>query len=79
MSKTIVAVNELYDAYRDSLGVEAAEKLVNDAIVECGLKKQPAYPVEDILKICDVLKSKPGFIRIVAGFLRGRYLSERKG
>ena len=68
-----ILISELKDAYAASLGMETSSKLIDEAIIEVGLPFEKMYPVEDILKICRALRSKPGFIGIIAGVLQSQY------
>jgi hypothetical protein len=74
--KIEVSISEFRQAFSDSLGIEGAEKLVADAIKDAGLQIANSYSVAEALKICEVLKTRTGFIRIVAGYLSARYKTQ---
>jgi hypothetical protein len=68
-----VNANEFYDAFTQSLGTEGAKKVVQEAILESGLSVRNTYPIPEALKICDTLRKKPGFIRIIGSCLSARF------
>ena len=66
MVAKIIHIGEFYNLYSQNLGVEGAEKVINESIVASGLNIKRKYNAEGALKICDVLKEKGGFIKIIA-------------
>ena len=66
MVAKIIPINDLYNLYIPNLGVEGAETVVNESIVASGLNMKKEYTVEEALKICEILKGKGGFIKIIA-------------
>jgi hypothetical protein len=58
--------SNLINNLAQSLGMEGATKVVNDACFAAGVASKENFANEEVLKICDVLKSKQGFIKIVA-------------
>jgi hypothetical protein len=73
MPEAEVSTNEFYEAFNQSLGTEGAKKIVQEAILEAGLTLQASYPISEALMICDTLRKKPGFIRIVGSCLSARF------
>lgn len=74
-SSSNIPIKEFYDAFTESLGVEGAQKLVKESIIESGLPIINNYPLPDALKICETLKNRPGMVKIIAGFLAQRFNS----
>ena len=72
MVETSIPIQELIDAYTQSLGIEGAQKLIQDAIKEAGLPTKSAFSKEEAIKICEVLKTKKGFVGIIALALASR-------
>lgn len=65
---------EFIDSYKESLGIEGAEILIQSALVKQKIPPQHAYSKEDALKICEALKNSGGFIAIVANILASRFI-----
>ncbi len=61
----------LINAFKDSVGLEKAEAIVEDALVQTNLiETKYILTKENVLKICEFLKEKEtGVIRIVASCL----------
>jgi len=74
MPEAEVSTNEFYEAFNQSLGTEGAKKVVQEAILESGLTLQTSYTIPEALRICDTLRKKPGFIRIVGSCLSARFV-----
>jgi hypothetical protein len=68
-----INIKEFYDAYAESLGLEGARKIVDQAVIDCGLPKQQAFSPADAIKICEMLKKNEGYVAIIAGFLGARF------
>lgn len=72
MPKTQIERLLFIQAYRDSLGVEGAEKLIQDAIQSVGIPNRTFFDKEEALRICEALTKKPGFVGIIAKLLIAR-------
>jgi len=73
----MVLLERFYNAYSQSLGIEGSQKVVNEAVAEAGLEIKKEYSREEALKLCEVLKSKSGFVKIIAGFLMARLIIDK--
>ncbi len=73
----MILLEKFYSAYTQSLGIEGSRKVVNESLAEAGLEVKKEYSREEALKLCEVLKSKPGFVGIIAGFLTARVILDR--
>lgn len=74
MSTAKIPLQEFIDSYKDSLGVEGAEQLMNTVIYRAGIIRKPEFTKEEALKICRELKTYPGFIGIIGGILNSRMI-----
>lgn len=74
----MVLLERFYSAYTQSMGIEGSQKIVKDALSEAGLTVKKEYPRSEALKLCEVLKTKPGFVGIIAGFLAARVILEKE-
>jgi len=72
MAENKISLEELYNTYTQGLGLEGAKKIIREAIVESGLKVEEEYTKEEALKICEALKKKGGFIKIIANLFSAR-------
>lgn len=72
MSDKTIPIALFHEAYSQSLGVEGAQKLISEAIREAKLNVREEYSREDALIICDFLKKKSGYIKIIAITLSSR-------
>ena len=61
-----IYIQTLIDLLKESIGIEAAEKIVYEAVKEAGLSIKTGYTDEEFTKICDILKNRGGFIKIIA-------------
>lgn len=61
-----VDIRTLTDLFKESIGIEAAEKIVYGAIKEAGLSIKSFYSDDEYIKICEVLKKSDGFIKSIA-------------
>ena len=59
-------IQHLVNAFTQSVGLEAAQKLVIEAIEQAGLPVKEIYTKEEFLQICEALKEKGGYVRIIA-------------
>jgi hypothetical protein len=69
-----ISYKEFFDSFKDSLGSEGAEELLNKAIVQAHLVRKSEYTKDEAVKICEVLKVHGGFIGIVGGILEARFV-----
>ena len=61
-----INIEVLINLLKDSVGIEAAEKIIYQAIYEGGFSTKTIYTEEEFRKICDALKKRGGFIRTIA-------------
>jgi len=61
-----IYIQTLIDLLKESMGIEAAEKIIYEAVKEAGLPIKTEYMDEEFTKICDILKKRGGFIKIIA-------------
>ena len=61
-----IDIQTLIDLLKESIGIEAAEKVIYDAIKQANLPSKTFYTEEEFGKICDVLKNKGGFVKTIA-------------
>ncbi|MFH1289021.1 MAG: hypothetical protein ABII25_10060 [bacterium] len=73
----MIPIEKFYNSYVQTLGIEGSRKLVDDAVVQAGLFVKKEYRKEEALKVCEVLKQKKGFIKIIAGFMAGRAILDK--
>ena len=74
----MILLEKFYSAYSQSLGIEGAQKVVKEALFEAGLAVKKEYSRDEALKLCAVLKTKPGFVGIIAGFLAAKAILEKE-
>lgn len=78
MSDIRISVEKFLKAYNQSLGVEGARNLMKEVITQAGLPQRKEYSKEEAIKLCEFLKKKPGFVRIIAFALAGQILIEKQ-
>ena len=61
-----IDIKTLIDLFKESMGVEATEKIVYESIENSGLPVKMFYTNKEYIKICDVLKKRGGFIKTIA-------------
>lgn len=62
-----VDIQALIDLFKESIGIEAAEKTVYEAIRETNLPRKNSYNEEEFSKICDAFKNKGSpIVKIIA-------------
>lgn len=66
MENERVSLDDFYNAFVSTLGVEGTWNVIKEGIKSAGLEEEKEYSPEDALKICEMLKTKGGFVRIVA-------------
>ncbi|MFH1339537.1 MAG: ATP-binding protein [Candidatus Omnitrophota bacterium] len=59
-------IQALIQLFKESIGVEAAEKIVYEAVKNAGLPLKTYYTEEEFNAVCEVLKKRGGFIRTIA-------------
>lgn len=72
MVSKAITIETFYNAYSQSLGIEGAQKLIKDVIIEADLDLKDEYIRDEALQICDFLKKKSGFIKIISITLSSR-------
>lgn len=72
MSKTQIERLLFIQAYKDSLGVEGAEKLIQDTTQSIGVPNRTFFDKQEALQICEALAKKQGFVGIIAKLLIAR-------
>ena len=60
------SIQALIQLFKESIGVEAAEKMVCEAVKNANLPLKTYYTEEEFNAICGVLKKRGGFIRTIA-------------
>lgn len=70
----MVNIQEFYESYVQSTGIEGAQKLINEIISEVGLNLKKEYTKEEALKICEALKKRGGLVKIIGGFITARVM-----
>lgn len=61
-----LSVRDLIERLSPSVGIEAAEKFVYEAVDEVNLPRKTLYTKEEFQKICEALKKRGGYIKIIA-------------
>lgn len=61
-----IGIQVLIDLFKESIGIEAAEKTVYEGIKDAGLPSKTSYNEEEYSRICEALKKKGGFIKTIA-------------
>lgn len=74
MPEDKIKIEDFYDVYIQSAGEEGARRIIEEAIVEAELLLKKEYSKEEALKICEALKKKAGFIKILAGLFSARII-----
>lgn len=69
-----IAHEEFFSSFKDSLGIEGTHTLMAQMLMQTNIPKQEFYSIEEALRICDAMKTKGGFISIIAGILASRFL-----
>ncbi len=72
MNEPTLTKNELVNAYAQGIGIEGAQKLIKEIIDSLGLPDKSDYTKTEAIKICEALKQKDGFIKILACSLLAR-------
>lgn len=66
--------NEFITAYSGSMGIEGAEKLINEVTLELNLNYSTSFEKKDAVRICEILKARTGFIGLIGTILLARIL-----
>lgn len=61
-----INIESVVGLLRQSIGIEAAEKFVNEAIEEVGFSRKSSYTEAEFKSICEALKKKGGYVKIAA-------------
>lgn len=61
-----VDIQTLFDLLKDSVGIEAAEKMIYEAIKDANLSAKTFYSIDEFSEICEVLKKKGGYVKTIA-------------
>ena len=61
-----IEIQTLVNLFKESIGVEAAEKIVYEAAKNADLPVKTTYTEDEYSKICEALKKKGGFIKTIA-------------
>ena len=69
-----IPVNDFYNALNEHVGVEASQEIIQQALSKANLPIKDSYPLEDALRVCDVLKTNTGIVRVIGTHLRARFL-----
>ncbi|MFN3966537.1 MAG: sensor histidine kinase [Endomicrobiia bacterium] len=66
IEKKSINIQSIIWMLADSIGIEAAENILDKSIREVGFDRKVSYSEEEFLKICENLKKKGGYIKIFA-------------
>gem|GEM_PF-6878225 len=66
---TTISKTDIINKLSESIGIEKATSLVNEAASSSGLTGKNDYNQDEALKLLEVLKQQGGIIKIIAGFL----------
>ena len=69
-------IQALVQLFKESIGIEAAEKIVFEAVKEAGLPLQSYYEEEEFNAICEALKKKGGVIKAIASVVTSSVYSD---
>lgn len=72
MTEERITLEELHNLYKEGLGIEGAQSIIKDAIIEAGLNEEKEYIKEEALRICGALGKKGGFVKIIANLFAAR-------
>lgn len=61
-----IDVQTILDLFKESIGVEASEKIIHEDIKNANLSLKSFYTFEEFCRICDELKKRGGFIKKIA-------------
>ncbi|MFH1540775.1 MAG: histidine kinase dimerization/phospho-acceptor domain-containing protein, partial [Elusimicrobiota bacterium] len=65
-----INIDVVVELLKPSVGIEAAEKFIYDAIKDISLQRKKFYPEDEFKKICESLKKKGGYIATFATILQ---------
>ena len=66
--------SEFITAFSGSMGIEAAEKLIKEVTMQLNLGYSTSFEKKDAIQICEILKSRSGFIGLIGTILLARIL-----
>lgn len=69
-----IDIKEFIDVYRDSIGMDGAEKLMKQVMSKMNLGAKTEFSKSEALKICQELKKYPGFVGIIGNILNSRMI-----
>ncbi|MFA5259751.1 MAG: hypothetical protein WC450_00825 [Candidatus Omnitrophota bacterium] len=72
MTEVVILKDEFVKAYAQGIGIEGAEKLIRETSQAIGLSDKQEYTKNEAIQICEALKKKDGFIKILACSLLAR-------
>lgn len=72
MTEVMVPKEEFIKAYAQGIRVEGAAKLIKEISQAIGLPDKNEYTKNEAIQICEALKNKDGFIKILACSLLAR-------
>jgi hypothetical protein len=72
MPEIMVLKDDFIKAYAQGIGIEGAGKLIRETIQSIGLEDKQEYTKNEAIQICEALKTKEGFIKILACSLLAR-------
>lgn len=61
-----VDIQTLFDLLKESVGIEAAEKMIYEAVRDASLSTKTFYSIDEFNEICEVLKKKGGYVKTIA-------------
>ncbi len=74
MDEKKVTFKELLNPYTQNLGAEGAEKIIKEAVAEAMIILKDEFTKQEVLKICEVLKKRGGYIKIIANLFAARLI-----
>ena len=72
MNDALITREEFVKAYTQGIGIDGAQKLISETIRSIGLTEKQDYTKDEAIRICEALKQKDGFIKILACSLLAR-------
>ena len=72
MNDIMISREEFVKAYTQGIGTEGAQKLISETVKTAGLADKQEYTKDEAIQICEALKQKDGFVKILACSLLAR-------
>ena len=66
MQKGEITLDEMIEQFSQTMGREKATSLIEEAFSKAGLPKKESYSLEEVLKMCELLKTDENrFVRTI--------------